>query len=629
MKKAGSSIVVLVFLSVLAHAQNLVQNPGFEALTEWDSLWVLSFTDPSSSGAVARANTDYFHGGERCLELSNTNFNRWTYFYSDSIRAPLSFAANKQYVVSGWIKPLQQGKGVSLSICWNGSQNEVVIYSGNPDPITDSDWFPVQDTIIAEANYKDGYLALGMRAGKDRLNSTGRILFDDLSVVRIPDNTEAEILDFSIPGQTRAAVINDMIHTITVEVPRGTDVTALAPDKIALSPGASVTPDTGAVMDFTNPVTYTVTAQDELNKQEWIVTVVFPPSSETEILAFSFPEQTGPAVIDTVLHEVHIEVQYGTLLSNLVPDMKVSSGATVDPSPKTAVDFTSPVVYTVTAEDGTTIQKWNVFVAIAPPSEETDITDFSFESLEVPTVIDTAAHTVSCEVPFGTAVDTLTPVIVVSPGASIHPASGVTADFTDPVAYMVTAQDGVTVREWTVQVAVLLNTETDILSFSFEEQTGPATIDRDRHAIVIEIVKGTDLTTLAPAMELSPGASVDPPAGTPMDFTGDVIYTVTAEDGMTSQEWTVSVTVDPAVSAGGIKEAPLFRAYPNPAHDMLVVDVLVPGQIHILDILGRNVISVDHASGRTLISLTGLEQGVYFVRMAHRDSDQINRIIIR
>ncbi|MFO7935490.1 MAG: hypothetical protein R6U78_15615, partial [Bacteroidales bacterium] len=333
MKKAGSSIVVLVFLSVLAHAQNLVQNPGFEALTEWDSLWVLSFTDPSSSGAVARANTDYFHGGERCLELSNTNFNRWTYFYSDSIRAPLSFAANKQYVVSGWIKPLQQGKGVSLSICWNGSQNEVVIYSGNPDPITDSDWFPVQDTIIAEANYKDGYLALGMRAGKDRLNSTGRILFDDLSVVRIPDNTEAEILDFSIPGQTRAAVINDMIHTITVEVPRGTDVTALAPDKIALSPGASVTPDTGAVMDFTNPVTYTVTAQDELNKQEWIVTVVFPPSSETEILAFSFPEQTGPAVIDTVLHEVHIEVQYGTLLSNLVPDMKVSSGATVDPSP--------------------------------------------------------------------------------------------------------------------------------------------------------------------------------------------------------------------------------------------------------------------------------------------------------
>ena len=628
MRKTGSSMMVLVFLSVLAHAQNLLQNPGFEALKEWDSLWILSFTDPSSSGAVARANTNTFHGGERCLELSNTSFNRWTFFYSDSIRAPLSLSANKQYVVSGWIKPLEQGKGVSFSICWNGSRNERVIYSGNPDPITDPDWFPVQDTITAEADYKDGYLALGMRAGKAGRNATGRILFDDLSVVRIPDHTEAEILDFSIPEQTRAAVIDDIIHTITAEIPRGTDVTALAPDKIVLSPGATVTPDTGVVMDFSNPVIYTVTAQDELTKQEWIVTVVFPPSSETDILAFSLPEQTAPAVIDTIQHEVHIEVKYGTLLTSLVPDMKVSSGATVNSSPGTTVDFTYPLVYAVTAEDGNTIQKWNVFVSIAPPSGKTDIIEFSFEGLEVPAVIDTAAHIVSCEVSYGTAVNALIPVVVVSPGAGINPASGVTADFTDPVAFTVTAQDGVTVQEWSVQVVVLPNTETDILSFSFEEQAGPATIDRLIHTIVVKVLKETDLTTLAPAMELSPGASVDPAAGIPIDFTGDVTYTVTAEDGMTRQEWTISVFVDPAVSAPGIKTTSLFRAYPNPAHDLLVVDLLVSGQICILDILGRNVISVEHASGRTLIPLTGLEQGVYFVWMKHADRDQFNRIII-
>jgi hypothetical protein len=468
-----------------------------------------------------------------------------------------------------------------------------------------------------------------MRAGKAGRNSSGRILFDDLSVVRIPDHTEAEILDFSIPKQTRTAVINDIIHTITVEVPRGTDVTALAPDKIALSPGATIIPDTGEVMDFTGPVTYTVTAQDGVTKQKWVVTVVFPPSPETDILAFSIPEQTGPAVIDTILHEVHIEVKYGTLVTSLAPDMKVSAGATVDPSPGTVVDFTSPVVYTVTAEDGTTLQEWNVLVSMAPPSRETDITDFFFEGLEAPVVIDTASRSVSCEVPYGTAVNALTPVIAVSPGARIDPASGVTADFTDPVAYTVTAQDSVTVREWTVQVTVLPNTETDILSCSFDEQTGPAIIDHGLHMIHAEVAKGTDLTTLAPSMELSPGASLDPPAGIPMDFTVDVIYTVTAEDGITSQKWTVSVTTDPAVSAGGIEAASLFRAYPNPAHELLVVDVLVPGRVTILDILGRTVISVDHASGRTLIPLTGLEQGVYFVKMAHMECDQISRIIIR
>ena len=203
--------------------------------------------------------------------MSNTGFNKWSYFSTDSVNAPLSFLANKSYQVTGWIRSVEQGKSASLSILWNGSQNELMFYTGNPDPVTDPDWFMVRDTITPVADYPDGYLNLGFRAGKDGLAATGRMLFDDFSVVRIPDNTETEIISFSVPVQTGPAIIDNVAKTITIEVPDTTDVTVLVPGLIDLSRGATVIPASGDTVNFTDPVTYTVTAQDVITTQDWIV----------------------------------------------------------------------------------------------------------------------------------------------------------------------------------------------------------------------------------------------------------------------------------------------------------------------------------------------------------------------
>jgi len=629
MKKAGSTIVILSFLSLYAPSQNIVQNGGFEAFTQWDSLWVLSYTDPSSSTAVAMPNTTVFHTGSRSLELRNDKSNMWTYMYSDSVHAPIIFTAHKTYKVSGWIKVLEQGKGASVSIYWNNAQNNSILYSGNPDPITTPDWFLVVDTITFESDFADGYLCLGMRAGKVPPATTGRILFDDLSVVRLPDNKETAILDFSIPEQTGPAVIDPEEGTITLDVPGGTDITSLAPDRIILSRGATVEPEVGMLADFTEPVTYTVTAQDEITTQRWVVTVLLPPSTETDILEFSVPEETGPAVIDTASHEVHVEVKYGTDLTALSPVIRISEGASIESTDRTTYDFTFPVVYTVIAEDGKTMQEWTVYVKVAAPSEETDITSFSIEGLEGAMGIDTVSHLVTFAVPYGTAVDALVPLIEVSPGAAVDPAGGTPVDFTDPVLFTVTAEDGVTIQTWTVIVVVLPNTETKILSFSFNEQTGPALIDNENASISIEVEKNADLSSLVPFIELSPGATVDPPGEVATDFSNAVVYTVTAEDQVTMQEWTVTVTPDPAVSILQHPAAPLFRIYPNPAHDQLTVDVPLGVDLTISDLMGRTLRSVDQAFGRLVIPLDGLPQGTYFVRFMHPEGDHVCRFIIR
>ena len=68
---------------------------------------------------------------------------------------------------------------------------------------------------------------------------------------------EARILAFVINGEY-TGILNETMHTITVQVPKGTDLTHLIPT-ITTTDGATVTPANGVACDFTNPVTFTVT----------------------------------------------------------------------------------------------------------------------------------------------------------------------------------------------------------------------------------------------------------------------------------------------------------------------------------------------------------------------------------
>jgi hypothetical protein len=62
---------------------------------------------------------------------------------------------------------------------------------------------------------------------------------------------------------------------VAVLVPFGTDLAALAPD-ITVSLGASISPPSGALQNFTAPVTYTVTAMNG-SSQVWTVTAKMEP----------------------------------------------------------------------------------------------------------------------------------------------------------------------------------------------------------------------------------------------------------------------------------------------------------------------------------------------------------------
>ena len=81
--------------------------------------------------------------------------------------------------------------------------------------------------------------------------------------------TAKGITAFSINGV--AGAVNNTTNTITITMPRGTDVTKLAP-VIATNGVKSLTPGSGETVDFTNSVTYTATMEDG-NTKTYIVTV--------------------------------------------------------------------------------------------------------------------------------------------------------------------------------------------------------------------------------------------------------------------------------------------------------------------------------------------------------------------
>jgi hypothetical protein len=91
-------------------------------------------------------------------------------------------------------------------------------------------------------------------------------------------------------------------------------------------------------------------------------------------------------------------------------------------------------------------------------------------------------------------------------------------------------------------------TATEILSFVFAAADNDA-IDADVTATIdgadisVSVPNDTDITGLVPTITISDGASVSPASGTAQDFSSPVTYTVTAADGETTAEYTVTVGV--------------------------------------------------------------------------------------
>ena len=86
----------------------------------------------------------------------------------------------------------------------------------------------------------------------------------------------------------------------------------------------------------------------------------------------------------------------------------------------------------------------------------------------------------------------------------------------------------------------ILSTENQILKVEFAGADSTK-IDQVTRQILLYMPYGYDIRAIAPTFQVSPKASINPASGSSKNFTTPVPYTVTAEDGITSKVYTVSV----------------------------------------------------------------------------------------
>lgn len=150
-------------------------------------------------------------------------------------------------------------------------------------------------TVILPANFKSATTTDTLDVYFKRYDGTATVIdyFKYICTKASPDPTfaayestagsyKAEILTFTLTEQVSAATIDVSGNTIAITVASGTNVTALKP-VITVSEGATITPESGTAVDFTQPVTYTVTSQNKTDKKVWTVTVTVMAEAFTSI----------------------------------------------------------------------------------------------------------------------------------------------------------------------------------------------------------------------------------------------------------------------------------------------------------------------------------------------------------
>ncbi len=363
---------------------------------------------------------------------------------------------------------------------------------------------------------------------------------------------EKAITAFSLNGV--AATINETEKTITVSLPYSTNVTALVATftatGVSVKVGTTIQISGATANDFTNPVVYTVTANDD-STQSYTVTVTIVSSSAKEITAFSINGFAG--AVNETNKTIAITLPYGTDVTALVATFtttgaSVKVGSTIQTSGTTSNDFSDPVVYTVTAANAST-QDYTVTVTVVSSSSK-EMTWFSLNN--VVGTINQTNRTIALTVPYGTSVTNLvasfaTTGTSVGVGSTIQISGATANDFTNPVIYTVTAADS-SIQDYTVTVTVAkISSSKMFRSFSLNGVAG--TINETYKTIAVTLPFGTNVTALVAAftttgVSVKVASSVQISGTTANDFTNPVVYIVTAQDAST-QGYTVTVTLAP------------------------------------------------------------------------------------
>ncbi|SMG15207.1 Repeat domain-containing protein [Marivirga sericea] len=123
--------------------------------------------------------------------------------------------------------------------------------------------------------------------------------------------------------------------------------------------------------------------------EEGVVEIYYHIFSDADFENFQVRDSVSSALIDRDNHTINITVKNNTILTNIVPTFEISEKATItlngveQISKQNEVNFTEPLIYNITAEDGTQ-QEWTARLNPLPEvTEITEVDDFTQTAAEI------------------------------------------------------------------------------------------------------------------------------------------------------------------------------------------------------------------------------------------------------
>lgn len=154
----------------------------------------------------------------------------------------------------------------------------------------------------------------------------------------------------------------------------------------------------------------------------------FDVNSPSNVTSFKIKGVTGE--IDQKTGKINVTMPYGSDITAVTPEVVLQAGATSNLDVTTPINFTNPVNFRVI--NGNLYKDYTVTVVVLSPIK-------SFKINGVAATVNDVSKTITMTLPEGTNLKTLQPVIELTEGVSISPASGATIDFSNPVNFVITS----------------------------------------------------------------------------------------------------------------------------------------------------------------------------------------------
>ena len=413
----------------------------------------------------------------------------------------------------------------------------------------------------APQNYGDG-----IHPNDEGYAAMAKMFYDGLQ-----DIFNARIQSFSVNGMQ--AAIDDEAGSISLTLPHGTDLKSIEPS-ITLADGAKI--DRTGAQDFTSPVSYTVTSPDGKDTKTYTATIKAQDIIKVACVGDSITAGAGgngtsyPQELARLLGDSYDVRNFGnsgkTLLKDGVDGANTPSGYVTTDTYQNSLAFNPDIVIFMLGTNDSKPQNWNT-LGDQFEQEMRELLEVYMNLPSHPQVYvatsPTAHNNGGYAIQPAVIHDEIVPIqkkVAAELGLPVIDMHAMTADNSDEFPDNIHPNDA-GYRRMAGDFANFIQRDVTTLS-SLTINGAVGVIDGEKDTITVTLPAATDVTALQPVLEIPEGAAYSPVG--PQNFTSPVTYTVTAADGTTTRDYTVTVDVLDPIKIACVGDSMTAAAeYPN------------------------------------------------------------------